>query len=274
MKTILRATIALAAVFALAGCELLLGQKNLFAGFEADQTEKYADLNADETIEALDRDSDSPTFYEDLEEDPATTAIILDTLEGIYDDPNASSAEVEEAALFASAIILNTSEAGDVVNSLAEGLLELGTSDAPTEADIISAFLNPVDDLLDDSTAFDDFIDQMIALTNIYDKLADAVDDSGTTDLSGDVAQAAAVAFILEGVVESIDAPDVESQIEALRLALVEITDDDPNTDGSLTFVAGADPFADVVADGSSLLSILTAAGMGDIADLIGDLNA
>jgi hypothetical protein len=274
MKTILRGAIAATAMLALAGCELLLGQKNLFAGFEADQTEKYADLSPDETIEALDRDSNSPTFYEDLEENPETAQIILDTLEVIYTDPVASPAEVEEAALYASAIILNTTDAGDVVNSLAEGLLELGSSDEPTEADIISAFLNPVNDLIDDATDFDDFINQMIALTDIYDELADAVGESGTTNLSGDVAQAAAVAYILAGVVDAIDAPDQDAQIEALRLALIEITDDDPMTDGALTFTAGADPFADVVATDSSLLAILEAAGMGDIADLLGDLNA
>ena len=267
MKRLIPIISAFALVISLSGCELLLGQKNLFSGFEADPSEKYEGMTPSETLDALERDSASPTFYDNLADDPALTAEIIDNLDQIISDPDASDSDVISAALFKSDIILNTSDAGDVVNALADGLLDMG--DTSTEADIISAFLDPIATVIDDPVSFTAFIDSMLDLAVTYDALAAA----GPTSLDGDVAQAAVVSLLLRAVVYSIDAPTPEDQVEALRTALLELSDDDPMTEGNLTFAGTADPFTDMVAEGRSLLIILEAAGMGDISDMFRDMG-
>ena len=258
---------AILAIVGLSGCELLLGQKNLFAGFEGNTTKKYASMSAADTLSALGRDTQSPTFYEDLKADPEAKAAILDKLDTIIQNPSSSPSDIQTAATYKAEIVLNTTETGTVVNSLADGLVDSANSKTKlTTESLLSSFVSPASSVLDTPTAFSDFMKDMRDLKKDFDALASANPAAGTVD--GAIAQAAAVAYVLVAVVDSVVPSGSLTKEETLRQVLDSLLD--PAVPDKTLTLTDATPLADLVASGTNLSKILAAAGMASLADFLG----
>ncbi|MFA6508576.1 MAG: hypothetical protein WCT14_20930 [Treponemataceae bacterium] len=257
---------ALAVIIGLSGCDYLLGQKNLFADLEGNSTQKYSSMAPSDTLAALGRDTDSPSFYEDLTVDTTTRDAILDDLNTIIADPASSDSDVQTAATYSAEIILNTTETGDVVNSLADGIIDTANSgDSMTPESLVSSFIAPAGDVLDTQEEFSNFIQDMRDLKATFDALAGAVDPS-VVSVDGNIAQAAVVAYALVSIVDASPGADDAAKAESLRSVLSSLLD--PNIPDQTLILTGS-PLTEIVADGTSLFTILAAAGLSSLSSLL-----
>jgi len=265
---------AVAAVLAFSGCDALMNQENLFAKFEPDLTKKYnADLTGSSLLSSLSSDTQSSSFFAGLASNPDTVTIIVDNLTAIINDETSSPADIAAAALYKTQIILNTSEAGDVVNSLANALMDIGGgSDG-----LVTSLLSPIESMVQEPTPtpeFISFVTTLLDLAATYDALADNIAEATIT---GSTAQSAAVVYVLATIIEAIEAPTQGEKIEALYSTLFMMMDDNPDNDNDIplqlsetfdfsTSLLGA-------SNDSNLVTILEAANLSFLTDLLAQLS-
>jgi hypothetical protein len=85
---------------------------NLYSSFDKFKNPDLSDAN-----ELLDA-SDEPQFYENLKDDPDAKAQVLDTLQDVLDDADASDTKKQEAALMMMDVHLKTSETEETLTSM------------------------------------------------------------------------------------------------------------------------------------------------------------
>jgi hypothetical protein len=280
MKRLLAIGAIALTISSLLSCEMLLVRRNLFANLEPNAADKYASMSAADTVTNLERDKKSPTFYEDLKADPATLATVTTNLDAVI-AAAASQADVQEAALLKTDIILNTTSSGEVVNSLVSGLvsgMSSGTGSGSAGAsDLIASIIAPVQSVVADETAFTAFVDSMTSLAADYTTIAATLaDPSAPQELPAATAQAAAIAFVVDTLVANIDlaatgaaaSTTFATPTEALFAMVTAATDGDASTNVPLTLTDSA-AFTTLMSSGSDLMNILSAAGLGSFADML-----
>ncbi|MBF9015691.1 hypothetical protein [Oceanispirochaeta sp. M2] len=102
--------LVLVLLIVLSGCNTFT--TNLYSGID---NFKNPDLtNADDLLDA----ADEPQFYENLKNDPAAKAQVLETLQSVLDDPDASDEKKQEAALMMTDVHLKTTNTEDTMSNL------------------------------------------------------------------------------------------------------------------------------------------------------------
>ncbi len=272
---------ALAAALGLSGCDALINQQNFFANFEPNLTDNYsASTTGDELLNALSSDTESSSFYTDLADNPTVLEAIKVNLTDLI--TNGTDAQKEEAAIYYSDIVLNTTEVGDVVNNLVGSLFNNNSNAADPAAATIDSMLSPIDSMLSnpsDPTSFETFMSDVQSLASTYSTLASVV----TTDsLSPDLAQAAIVILALDTVVNAIDLTNPNTSgdpVTDLFNYLADLQDGTiDNSANELVLTSGFDIQTALlgdpaVTDDSDIDILLNAAGLGSLTDLISSMG-
>lgn len=260
------ALVALAAT----GCEYLLNPKNVFANLEADPSEKYSSMSAAETYDSLQRDKESPTFFDSLSNESA--AAIQANLDTVIADAQSSgdSGTVINASLLKADIVLNTTPTGAVVNSVVDGLLSLADKENPSQAEVVASFLGPVS--ATSEAEFTDFLQNMRELAVVYTAVGNAVVPN-VTALPPEVAQTATMALVIDAMYSAVEVPTGSTVETVLFAAMTAAFDNNDSTTPTVAFKTNsATLVTDTIAEGKTLDTILSAAGLGSFADLIRDL--
>ena len=143
MKRIAIGFSLLIALMLFAGCTDMLTM-NLFESLDAPVTPDIADIEAMETADLLNVVGDliqSDTFYEDLTEE-TKDALIIELADVFLDNSGDTPVEQrQEAAILTVDIVLNTTDAGDVVGGITEVLNDLIASGGIPEGTDPDAFI-------------------------------------------------------------------------------------------------------------------------------------
>ncbi len=251
---------------------MILSPKNLFSALEADPTDKYESMDAAETYEQLQRDQISPSFYAELSADLETRDAIVANLQLYIDtaEANGDIATKVEASVLKADVLLNTSSAGLVVEELVPSLINIASMESASQTDVIAALMGPVAEL--EEAEFVAFVDQMRDIAFIYNDIGG---DLGTTvvDIPAEIAQSATLAIVMDVFCDVIVPSEGETAGSVLYDAVQAVMDGDDTTAPVLSLSEGAETtIANTVAEGSSLLNILNAAGLSEFTNLMGDL--
>lgn len=262
--------VALASFFAVGCTEMLTF--NLFETLEAPMLPTKAEIAEMEPGELVDLLNDlvvDESFYEEIE--PEALVAIVESLVIVYEDPESTAEEIQDAAILAADIELATSGGDEVIETVVEVVLDLiegGDSggeatggevpgepaEEPDIFDFVAATLAAAFEEVDEDTEFDATVDALVAAAAAYEALGlslqdldgdGAVDSPPGTNM-GAIAQEAIVAIF---VAETIDAMTRDGLADvAYRGAEVVLAE-------------GRDPTTDNVA----LSNILVASGMADL---------
>jgi len=85
---------------------------NLYSGIDKFKNPDLSDADALLSV------SDEPQFYENLKDDPEAKAQVLETLQELLDDPDASEEKKQEAALMITDVYLKTTETDEIMSNL------------------------------------------------------------------------------------------------------------------------------------------------------------
>lgn len=267
------------ALMLFAGCTDMLTM-NIFKTFDAPVTPDVADIETMDTVDLLKVVGDlieSDTFYEDLDEE--TKNVLILKLTGIFlDDSGDTPVEQrQEAAILTVDIVLNTTDAGDVVdgitgvlNDIVVGGIPEGTDPEVFIGDLIEDIFGGVvpwaslgvsskaTDVYIGLEQFTDIIEaiQQAALAHkTFGDLLNDLDGVEGVDVPpgfniGQIAQDAVVTIIVSNTIDEIG-------IEPLWQIIFG--------DGAVTFTMTENPL-----DDPALLKILEAAGLTDLLDFGG----
>lgn len=260
--------LALAGVaFLLFGCDMLT--TNIFSIFDRPRIPSIEDIAAMEDTELIDTVEElveSDSFYQDIEQEIADTGTsetrtaIVDNLNEVIADPDADTADKQDAAVLVAEIELNTTAAGQVVDNfvgVAAGLIDgtIDTTNTDTFAqDIIEDVFAGTD--ITDETSFDEALAGLLAAADAYTYYGESLDDTGEVvapegDNIGAIAQDAVVALLLDDVLanSTLTGDDLKAYVlDGTPLPTITIT-------------------GDPLVDNTAISNILDASGLGDLID-------
>jgi hypothetical protein len=275
MKKIAIGISLLIALMLFAGCTDMLTM-NIFESFDTPVTPSPDDIGEMDTVDLLNVVGDlieSDTFYEDLTEDTKDALILKLSVVFLDNSGDTPVEQRQEAAILTVDIVLNTTDAGDVVGGITEVLNELVTAGGIPEgtdpdvfiADLIEQIFGgviPIASLGVAPKATDIYIglEQFTAIIMAIQQAADAhrtfgdllsdIDGVAGVDVPpgfniGQIAQDAVVTIIVSNTIDEIG-------IEPLWEIIFG--------DGAVTLTMTNNPL-----DDPALLNIIEAAGLGDL---------
>ncbi len=268
MKRFAILLLVIAFVLPFTACSMLddLMSKNALAGISKPNltSDKVAEMSSTE----LYQDSQSPSFYTALAEDPALAAATLANVDAVLASGTATDAQIQEAALVGASVMLETTQAAPLIDNIVALLPSLAGGDSTTTnpMDSATALIEAIMPTNPDGTElseaeFTDMINALVTANDYFVQLGDSLDPAaGYTDPTmnaGEIAQNALVAAI----VSSIEPPagtDLGTYLYDLMNPVA----------GAPAPVAPEVVIPDAAA-GSALGNLLAAAGMGDIAGLL-----
>ncbi|MCX7028711.1 MAG: hypothetical protein NTU62_01145 [Spirochaetes bacterium] len=248
MSRVKTLALTMAVLFALAGCAQLF-EFNLFGALDTPPVPTAADYEGADglvDLDKLDEDLDSPAVV-----DAMTDEVVAEIEQNIWDDyldDGVSGEEDQLAAILYADLALKTSGGEELVNNIAEVILEDLIDGTSTVADILADIIPP--EALEDPTGltFAAMVNALLTANDAYLLLGASIDqiapfgeaDPGATlppsALPGDVAQKAIVACTMRATVDAImtapPPPDV-SEADAIA-AMFLIATDDPGADAGL----------------------------------------
>ena len=242
--------VAFVAVAFLSGCDIMF--TNVFeklAPLKVPSASELSTLSTDE----IQRLAEDPDFFDQLADDPAKQAAVLDNLDDKFSDGTADTPEEQKAAALYAEIQLKTSGADDVIARLI-GVLTGGDGfdQLDTDPSVLLA------DLFEESLPTPEEIQAMVtALHNSWAAYNAIGAGLGTSSLdeslnAGDIAMSAALAAALEG----IERNNVQLSSEELSNYIYDsIQGNDLAGYGSVTF-------NDSYLMGDAIDNLLSAAGL------------
>jgi len=245
--------------------EANLGQPNL----EELRQELLETLESADAATLLIEDSDISTgdvdelFIETVISDEATMDDVLATLQETVDDPTAAPSDVQAAQALILNIELAASGADEILDNVNTSIGEA----IPEEGQEVD-YAALIDVLLPDTDNLADIIDDLGTLTSDYDALADSIEENGNT-LDQSVVADAALSALLSVVVSNSDPAGTYTSVGAAAAALVadiQENSGDPSYSPTIEdyFQSGPDLDA-LTVEGTTLYTLFTAAGMGDL---------
>jgi hypothetical protein len=236
------------------GCSLFYG--NLFAGLDKPPAPKAADYEGTNGLDKLATDLGSPAVVALLSADPTTVAQIQAFLGGKYDLTSPATAADQTAAALSADLGLKTTQGDDLVNNVVTSIMNNPSSG--NIADLIKSVIPPdvIADKTDD-TAFVAMVEALLDAKVLYDNLGASIHTLGAPPGMnlGDVAQKAAVAFLMDAVVSTLEgAPYSYSKVQA-ETQMFDLVTDQAN---AISLVNVTDPFSPMPAN---LKYIFDAAG-------------
>jgi AcrR family transcriptional regulator len=278
MKRIALGISLLITLFLFAGCADMLSV-NIFAEFDKPVAPSVEDIAKLETVDLLNVVSDlieSDTFYEDLEADEDTKNAFLTELAKVFLEEEAPVEQRQEAAILTADIVLNTTDAGDVVDGIVDVLNNLMAGGIPEGTDPEEFIEDLIEDIFGgipsisalglsskDTTVqiteeqFRELVLALIDAAEAHRTFGDLLDpdNDGVLDIPSEfnipeIAQDAIVTIIISDVIEQIGV-DTEDGISKLYDVIFG--------DGGALIIT-ENPL-----DDPALWNIIDAAGLGDL---------
>ncbi len=246
-------------VFSLSSCSNLF-TTNYFTRFDGPPSASDISYNPDDPkgyLDDLGEAMDSSRFFDDLNESDRDT--LTNNLEDIYTDPSADPETVQEAALLAAELQLNGTSAGTTVNNVVDIFVSDSSGSAFEDPGVLLEGIIP-ESAAGDAGAIASILEDLVTAGNAYEAYGNSV--SGGSDVSGEVAQNAAVAILVSTIVSSGSGGSTEDNIDALAAAIAGgsgSTNAIFESGGS--FNGAGDAMTDAAAEGSALDSILSSSG-------------
>lgn len=228
-------------------------------------------------LDSLTELGQSDSFYDDLPDEALDQMLVELAL--VYSNPEADPELVQLTALAAAELELNTSNGGEVTDSVvtvAFSLLDGGDETDPDVGTIVSDVIESAFGGLD-SEQFTDTLSSLQNAANAYEAFGDAItvetDENGDTvvDSPADVnveavAQDAVVAIAISEIVTAFEADNpgdtIDTQEELLAFTSAA---SDPDDEDYLASKATFDAAMDNLAANESFDNILLASGLSDL---------
>jgi hypothetical protein len=236
-----------------AGCSLFYS--NVFAGLDTPPAPKASDYEGPNGLTRLGADLDSPAVVALLTADPTTVQEIQDFLGGHYNLGAPATVADQTAAALSADLRLKTTGGDVLVNNVVTTIMSSPSSwdIAPIIKSVIPA------SVLADSTGgdFSKMVDALVLADATYQALGTSIGTYGAPAGMnlGDVAQKAAVAYLMVAVVNAVESAGPYNQAAA-EAQMFDLVTGQPNSIGAVTLAS--DPFSPMPA---ALKSIFDAAG-------------
>jgi hypothetical protein len=251
-----KVTLLIVALLSLAGCSALF-DFNAFKTFDTPPAPKASDYQGSSGLDKLSADLSSAAVVDKLKADPATTLQIETDLDTTYHVTTATPTSVEEqqaAALYAD-LNLKTTSGEELVNNVVAALVS-----PPSGSDLkaMIAAIVPAD-VQGNQTAFVAMVNALLQANAAYENLGNSLTVLGVPPgmNMGDVAQKAAVAFEMQGVVDSVVSQSGGSLTQAQAIdQIFYLLNDQPNS------ISAYPPPNPLGSPSTALQNIFNAAGM------------
>lgn len=222
----------------LAGCPAFF-DFNVFESLDTPPAPKLSDYQGLDGLAKLADDLSSPAVVARLKDDPTVTAQIESYLLSTYGvtTPPLDSPEKRTAAALYSDLLLKTTSGDELVNNIVSAIVM--SPPTGTIASIISSIIPT--DVADNETKFTAMVNGLLAANVAYLTLGAGIHVYGVPPgmNMGDIAQKAAVAFLMQAVVDEIVSQTVYTPQEAIAQMYL-LTNNQANGIGMVTM--GSDP--------------------------------
>jgi len=262
---------ALLAIFVLlfSGCDALISNVFKEANLGQPSAEKLKGADAATLLEdsGISAGSVSDAVIETIITDEETMAAVLATLQETVNDPTAPPSEAQAAQALILNIELAASGADEILDnvntSIGEVMEQLETAEGE---DVDYAAL--IDVLLPDTDNLADIIDSLGTLTSDYDALAASIAENGNTldqSLVADIALSALLSVVVSNS-EPVGTYSTVGEAAAALVADIQANSGDPSYSPTIEDYFQSGPnMDDLTAEGTTLDTLFTAAGMGDL---------
>ena len=223
------ATLLIAAFLSFAGCSALF-EFNAFSSLDKPAAPKLSDYQGSGGLAKLQQDLSSAAVVAMLKANPATTQQIEGYLAATYLPP--ADAEGQTAAALYADLNLKTTSGDQLINNAVTAVI----SEPSWNGDIKSILTSIIpSDVIHDKTAFEAMVGGLLAADSAYMQLGTSIPSIGVPQgmNMGDVAQKAAVAYIVYTVVDQVKSqpPGLPDDAAAMD-QLFFLVNDQPNTIG------------------------------------------
>lgn len=237
-------------LFVLAGCAALF-EFNAFAALDLPPAPKVADYEGVAGLARLASDLDSAAVVAELSKDPSTVQEIKDYLSQTYLSGPLTTPDQQTAAILYADLSLKTTSGDQLVNNVVTSLLT--TSMSGNLKTIIGSIIPA--DVAGDVTAFAAMVNGLLDANAAYQMLGDSIPPAPPGMNMGDVAQKAAVAYMMRSVVDAARSLPLATDAEAIA-ELFKLVEDDPAC--QITGITMTDPYA---GNPAFLVNLFDAAG-------------
>ena len=234
--------IAISFLVLLSGCSAFF-QTNILKGLDPVTAPTAGDYQGPGGLDKLQKDLSSPAIVAALKADPAATASIAAYLQTTYlSSPPLTTPDQQQAAILYSDLYLKTTSGDQLVNN-AVTLALGGVGSNKTVLEILQTIVPPA--VAADPAAFAAMIEGLLNANDKYALFGESVPPAPTGMNMGDVAQKAAVAWMIRSLVSTLetflsltDSSGDRSTVEAQMYALLN------NQSNSISSVTMPDPYA------------------------------
>jgi hypothetical protein len=250
------AAILIPFVLLLSGCSAFF-ETNLLAGLDKVPAPTASDYQGSGGLDKLSKDLSSPAVVAALKADPAATASIATYLQTTYlSSPPLTTTDQQKAAVLYSDLLLKTTSGDELVNS-AVTLTIGGVGNNKTVLEIMQEVV-PMD-VASDPVAFAAMVEGLLDANDSYALFGGSVPPAPAGVNMGDVAQKAAVAWMVRSVVNTVETSlsltDSTADRAVAEAQMFALLNNQPNSISSVTV---PDPYS---SPPSWLDNIFTAAG-------------
>jgi hypothetical protein len=224
MARVTVAALLIAALLSFAGCSALF-EFNAFSSLDKPAAPKLSDYQGSGGLAKLQKDLSSAAVVASLKADPATTKDIEDYLATFLPPSDANG---QTAAALLADLNLKTTSGDQLVNNAANAVLTQTSWTGDIKA-ILTGIIPA--EVQADHAAFVAMVDGLLAANSAYMQLGTSIPSIGVPQgmNMGDVAQKAAVAYLVRTVVDQVklqsSLPDDATAVEQLYL----LVDGQPN---------------------------------------------
>jgi len=263
---------ALLAIFVLlfSGCDALISNAFKEANLGQPSAEKLKEADAATLLEdsGISTGFVSDTFIETIANDDETRDAVLETLQATVDDPETPLEEAQAAQALILNIELADSGADEILDNVNTSIGEVTELlETPEGVDVDYAAL--IDVLLPDTDNLADIIDDLGTLTTDYDALAASIAENGNTldqSVVADIALSALLSVVVSNSEPVSSTYSTVGEAAAALVADIQANSGDPSYSPTIEDYFQSGPnMDDLTAEGTTLDTLFTAAGMGDL---------
>ena len=260
-----RVTLLIAVLLSLAGCSALL-DFNAFKSLDTPPAPKASDYEGPGGLAKLSKDLSSAAVVDKLKADPTTTGQVETYLFTTYDiatfgDPLTATPDQQTAAALYADLYLATTSGDHLVNNAVTALISM-----PSGSDIKTLISEIIPaDVIHDQAAFEAMVDGLLKAKVAYEHLGASLALPGVPPAGmnmGDVAQKAAVAYLMDAVVSAVETGSGGITQTAAADQMYLLANDQPNTITTNVITVPAEPLKPSGTPIQELSNIFAAAGM------------
>lgn len=248
-------------LIALGGCSAFF-EFNAFKGLDPVKTPVASDYEGADGLDELETDLSSPAVVDAMTDE--TVDEIEEMLNDDYLDDGVDNEEDQQAAILLAELNLVTSSGVEVVNNFVNTLVDFFDSTEPPSDEEIAGSLSEIipEEVMASPEAFAGLINGFLDANEAYEAFGTSLETLAPPDDAnlGDVAQKAAVAFVVSSVVDAFVAAGY-TEAEAIGI-LYGIIQDPEGADPALLANLQPPDISEENPEAAALLNILEAAGL------------